>query len=215
MIESKLVPTMRKTRVLIVDDHPLVREGIAGRIARNPDLQICGEAATVTEALELVRSAKPEVVIIDLALKNSHGLDLIKQIQSHYPQIKMLVCSMYEEKLYAERCLHAGAMGYVHKHELSDKVLEAIQHILKGRLYLSEAMTEKLLHKSIGAKCEEGSAIDRLSDRELEIFELIGRGLTTRQIAARLFLSVKTIETHRENIKAKLKLDNSTALNAE
>src|SRR6516162_9561598 len=126
MTESKAVPTTKKTRVLIVDDHPLVREGIAGRISRTPDLQICGEAASVPDALDQVRSTRPDVAIIDLALQNSHGLDLIKQIKSHHPQIKMLVCSMYEEKLYAERCLHAGAMGYVHKHELSDRVLEAI-----------------------------------------------------------------------------------------
>jgi DNA-binding NarL/FixJ family response regulator len=200
-------------KILIVDDHPLVREGLAGRIARHPQLSVCGEAADPAEALEQVKLTQPDLVIIDLALKNGHGLNLIKEIKSRFPRVKMLVSSMYDEGLYAERCLRAGALGYIHKQEMSDKVLEAIHQVLSGRVYLSAAMTERLVHLNVGGWKDAGrSPVERLSDRELQVFEMIGKGLTTRQIATKLFVSVKTVETHRENIKSKLNLETSAEL---
>lgn len=213
MTENDPVPVTEPIKVLIVDDHPIVREGLAARIAREPDMRVCGEAEDVLPALELVKAERPDLVVVDLSLKTGQGLELIKRIQSCAPQTKTLVSSMYDESLYAERALRAGAAGYVNKGEMSEKIIEAIREVLQGRIFLSPAMTERLLYRAVGSPPElVQSPIESLSDRELEIFKLIGQGKTTRAIAGELHLSIKTIETHRENIKTKLHLPNAAEL---
>ena len=196
-----------------MDDHPIVREGLAARIARQPDLSVCGEAEDVADALELVKTTRPDLVIVDLSLKSGQGLDLIKRIPACSENTKTLVSSMYDESLYAERALRAGALGYVNKQEMSEKIIEAIRHVLTGKIYLSPTMTERLLHRAVGSPPQLAqSPIETLSDRELEIFKMIGQGKTTRQIAGDLHLSIKTVETHRENIKSKLNILNAAEL---
>jgi DNA-binding NarL/FixJ family response regulator len=209
--------TMKKTvKILIVDDHPIVREGLAARLARQPDFEICGEAEDVADALDKVKTTRPHMVIVDLSLKSGQGLDLIKRIKALGMDTKMLVSSMYDESLYAERSLRAGAMGYVNKQEVSEKIIDAIRQVIDGKIYLSPRMTERLLQRAVGAIPQlVQSPFETLTDRELEIFKMIGKGMTTRQIANDLHLSVKTVETHRENIKGKLNLPNSAELSRE
>jgi DNA-binding NarL/FixJ family response regulator len=202
----------RCARVLIVDDHPVVRRGLAALISEVPDLEVCGEAADAVEALRLVDAEKPDVAVIDISLKDGHGIDLIEQIRCRNPNVRMLVSSMHEETLYAERVLRAGAMGYVNKQETIDRLVEAIRQVLRGEIYLSSQMTERMLHRMVHGNPPEHDPIETLSNRELEVFELIGQGLTTRKIAALLHLSPKTVETYRENIKTKLNLANATEL---
>lgn len=200
-------PAAQSARILIVDDHPVVRRGLAQLIADEPDMEVFGEAATGAEALKCLDDLQPDVVIVDISLKDSHGIELIKQIKARDDQVKMLVWSMHDESLYAERALRAGAMGYLNKEEPIDRVIEAIRQVLRGHVHLSSKMVEKLLHRAVsGSEPHERSNIETLSDRELEVFELIGQGLTTREIAKKLHLSIKTIETYRENVKAKLDL---------
>jgi DNA-binding NarL/FixJ family response regulator len=216
MNESKRTEGQRAVKILIVDDHPIVREGLAARIARQPDLTVCGEAEDVADALELVKTAGPDLIIVDLSLKTGQGLDLIKKIKARGDNTKMLVSSMYDESLYAERALRAGAMGYINKQEMSEKIIDAIRHVLDGKIYLSPQMTERLLQRAVGTATQlTQSPTEALSDRELEVFTFIGQGKTTRQIAGELHLSVKTIETHRENIKSKLNIPNSAELSRE
>jgi DNA-binding NarL/FixJ family response regulator len=206
----------KPVKILIVDDHPIVREGLAARIARQPDLAVCGEAEDVNTALELVKSTGPDLVIVDLSLKSGQGLDLIRRIHAFSESTKTLVSSMYDESLYAERALRAGALGYVNKQEMSEKIIEAIRQVLDGKIYLSPNMTERLLHRAVGAQPQlVQSPVETLSDRELEIFKLVGLGKTTRQIAGELHLSIKTVETHRENIKSKLHIVNAAELSRE
>ncbi len=201
-------------RVLIVDDHPAVREALALRISRHPDLLVCGEAAELAEALQLVSETKPDVAVIDIGLKTGNGLDLIKRLKARNEPVRMLVWSMYQESLYAERVLQAGALGYITKDQATDKIVDAIRRVLEGKIYLSEAMTEKLL-----IRIHSGSAIgpssrpeECLSDRELEVFQLIGSGLETQEIATRLNVSPKTIETYRFRMKEKLHISDSKEL---
>ncbi len=205
---------MRIAKILIVDDHPIVRRGLAGLIADQPDLRVCGEAADASEALQQAETGAPDLAIVDISLKNSSGIELVKQFKARYDdRIKILVSSMHDELLFAERALRAGAMGYINKEEATDKVIEAIRRVLRGEIYLSLRMTDRLLHRAIGGDAKpEGSPLDHLSDRELEIFDLIGHALTTRQIARKLHLSPKTVQTHRENLKIKLNLKNSAEL---
>ena len=216
--KAKLKPVRKsgfnkqRSRILIVDDHPLIRKGISTLIAQEPDLEICGEAADVSEALRQVKLTSPDVVLIDISLKNGHGIELIEQIKARNDQARMLVSSMYDEALYAERVMRAGAMGYINKQEATEKLVDAIRLVLDGQVYLSTQMTERMLHRVVDGRPLEDDPISRLSNRELEVFELIGRGLTTRQIAQNLCLSPKTIESHREKIKTKLALRNSTEL---
>jgi len=201
------------TTILIVDAHPIVREGLAARISRQADLKVCGEAEDVADAMECVKTANPDLVIVDLSLKSGQGIDLIKRIKARAPDTKMLVSSMYDESLYAERALRAGALGYVNKQEMSEKIIDAIRQVLDGKIYLSQNMTERLLHRAVGSAPQlVQSPIESLSNRELEIFKMIGQGLPTRQIAAELHLSIKTVETHRENIKGKLDIHNGAEL---
>lgn len=201
-------------RILIVDDHPLVRRGLAELIAHESDMTVCGDADDVENALQLIATRRPDLAVVDLSLKNSNGLDLIRQIKTRFPDVKVLVSSMHDESLYAERVLHAGAMGYINKQLATDKVIEAIRQVHRGQIYLSAEMTSQILHRLQGHPSEtlEHPAVQLLSDRELQVFELIGHALSTRQIANRLQLSVKTIETHREHIKGKLNITNSAEL---
>ena len=201
----------RAARVLIVDDHPAVREALAIRISTETGLKVCGEAADVPEALRLVETTDPDVAVIDIALKTGDGIDLIRRIKSRDQRIRMLVWSMYGENLYAERALRAGAMGYLDKEQATSTLIEAIRQVLSGKVYLSAAMTEKLLKRSVGQDPSR-LPIDSLSDRELEVFRLIGQGVKTQEIATQLHLSPKTVETYRDRIREKLNLSDGSEL---
>ena len=203
----------KRAKVLLVDDHPIVRRGLAQMINQEMDLIICGEAESTQEALEVIELQKPNIALVDLSLKDDSGLELIKDIKARFPEVLTLVLSMHDEVFYAERVLRAGAKGYIMKQRATNQVLVAIRRVLAGEIYLSDAMSSKVLHDITGKKPERaGSFIDRLSDRELEVFRLIGTGLGTRQIAEKLSRSVKTVETYRGNIRLKLSLKNSSAL---
>jgi DNA-binding NarL/FixJ family response regulator len=207
-------PETNRARILIVDDHPLVRSGLKLLIDCEPDLAVCGEAANANEAMRLLESQKPDLLIVDLSLKESSGLELIKRIKARSPEAKMLVSSMFEEALYAERVLSAGALGFVHKQEGMERVIEAIRCVLSGRVWLSSAMSERMLRRmTVSQPTASQSPVHTLSDRELEVFEQIGRGRATKDIARQLHLSIKTVETHREKIKAKLGLKSAAELN--
>jgi DNA-binding NarL/FixJ family response regulator len=213
MTDDPSVPSPRPARILIVDDHPLVREGLAVRISLQPDLEVCGEASDLPEAFELVKSLGPDLVIVDMKLKSGHGLDLIKRIQNHCPQVKVLVCSMYDDSLYAERALRAGALGYINKRESREKVVEAIRCVLSGQRYLSNKILQHVLRQALGTNEQPASSpTDVLTDRELQVFQLIGQGCATGEIAQRLHLSVHTIDTHREKIKSKLNVRTAAEL---
>jgi DNA-binding NarL/FixJ family response regulator len=206
--------TKTRARVLIIDDHPAVREALALRIGRQPDLEVCGEAADTNEALRLAADTQPDVAVVDISLKTGNGLDLIKRIRDRNADVRMLVWSMHSESLYAERALRAGALGYVNKDQATDRIVEAIRHVLEGKVYLSEAMAERMLRRAVGGAREEvtNSPLDVLADRELEVFRLIGEGVKTGEIAERLHLSIKTVETYRNRIRRKLDLSDGTKL---
>jgi DNA-binding NarL/FixJ family response regulator len=200
-------------RVLLVDDHELVRSGMSELIDAEADLTVCGEADGAPRALQLVRETHPHAMIIDMMLQEGSGLELIKQVKAIDPAIRMLVCSMHDDVLYAERALRAGAMGYVNKQEPAGRIVEGLRSVLEGKIFVNEAISDRLLRQV--ARCDDDtvrSAVETLSDRELEVFHLIGEGLTTREIAEKLHLSIKTIDTYREHLKAKLALDSATAL---
>ncbi len=202
-----------QTSVLLVDDHPIVRQGLAELIEQEPDLSVCGEAENASEALQMIAALQPDIAIVDISLQGTSGIELIKDVKARYPHLPMLVLSMHDETLYAERVLRAGARGYVMKEEATEKLMAAIHKVLSGQIHLSEKMATRLLSKLIDGTYESsGSPMERLSDRELQVFESIGLGLGTREIAEKLHISVKTIDSHREHIKAKLKLTGSTEL---
>jgi DNA-binding NarL/FixJ family response regulator len=206
---------LNKTQILLVDDHPLVRRGIAELINGEPKMQVCGEAATLAEAYSQVAALKPDLVIVDVTLEGNNGVELTKELCHRWPNLAVLAYSMHEEELYAERLLRAGAKGYVMKRNPPETLLEAIAQVLKGKIYLSDAMSDRMLGKMVGAGSSEAAThapIDQLSDRELEVFQLIGAGSSTAQIADKLCLSVKTIETYRDHIKQKLNLKSGTEL---
>jgi DNA-binding NarL/FixJ family response regulator len=211
--KAKTPPTQPKHPILLVDDHPVTREGIAVLINQQPDLAVCGEADSAPAAIELIQRLAPDLAIVDLTLKTTGGIDLVKNARSLRPEMPVLVMSMHDETLYAERALRAGASGYIMKQEASDRILTAIRQVLSGELYLSEKMKVKMLHRLVKSRKEEVVySIDSLSDREMEVFQLIGNGYSTRQIAAKLTLSVKTIDSYREHLKLKLRLGNGTEL---
>jgi DNA-binding NarL/FixJ family response regulator len=199
-------------KILIVDDHPLVRAGLAQLIGDCPDLEVCAEAADMAEALKQIDSTNPDLAIIDLSLAGGSGLDLIEHIKSRNRNILMLVASMHDEMLYAERVLAAGARGYINKQEAQESIIRAIRQVLGGKVYLSEAMTERMLSGMVDAGPEKRD-IDNLSNRELQVFELIGQGVPSGQIASQLNISIKTIETHQAHIKRKLGLGSAHELN--
>ena len=196
----------KKHRILVVDDHPIVRRGLRQLFDDEPDLEVVGEAEDSTDALEQLKAVEPDLVIVDLSLKRGHGLELIPQIKANHERVKMLVSSMHDESLFAERVLRAGALGYISKQESPSELINAIRQVLRGEIYLSLRMANRLLGRIVGGETLENDPIGRLSDRELQVFELIGQGLRTKQIAQELDLSPKTIEAHRENIKTKLNL---------
>ena len=199
-------------RILIVDDHPLVRTGFAQLIGDCPDLEVCAEAGDMAEALKQIDACNPDLAIIDLSLAGGSGLDLIEHIKSRGRETLMLVASMHDETLYAERVLAAGARGYINKQEAQGNIIQAIRQVLSGKVYLSQHMTERLLSGMVDASGDKRD-IDSLSNRELQVFELIGQGSTTSQMAGQLNLSVKTIETHQAHIKKKLGLGSAHELN--
>jgi DNA-binding NarL/FixJ family response regulator len=202
-----------KYRVFLVDDHPIVRHGLTQLISREPDLMVCGESEDGSKGLAAVEAAKPDLVVVDLTLKRSSGFSLIKNLSALDPKLAILVLTIHEESLYAERCLRAGAKGYLMKEEAMENVLVAIRRILAGQVYLSDAMQSKLFRSS-GKKntAAIASPLERLSDRELEIFRLLGQGVGTRQIAELLHLSISTVESHRARIKEKLGIGSATEL---
>jgi DNA-binding NarL/FixJ family response regulator len=203
----------RITRILLVDDHPMVRERLAEVINREPDLTVCAEAGDRVNALAAIEAASPRLVIVDLALKNSSGLELIKDIHVRWPHLKVLVVSMHDESLYAERVLRAGARGYITKQEATRNILLAIRRVLSGAIYLNEKAASTVIARLTSNPSVEGGAIsDRLTDRELQVFELTGNGLSIREIAEQLHIDIKTVETYRVRIKDKLDLKGSSEL---
>jgi len=206
-------PATVDTRVLIVDDHPFMRRGLAQTINDQPGLEVCCEAGSVAEALQITETCRPHLAVVDVSLGEESGIELVQMIRAKWPDVKVLVSSMHDETLFAERALRAGALGYVNKGEPPNVFIAALQRVNSGQIYLSERMTNRMLDQVLTDKNEIGrSPIETLSNREIEVFEMIGKGLATKQIAAKLGLSPKTIETYREHIKQKLNLKNSTEL---
>ena len=197
-------------RIVIVDDHPLFRKGLQELIHSDGTFAVCGEAGNAAEAMEVIRKLNPDLAIVDLSLPGANGIELIKNIRAEFPKLPILVLSMHDESLYAVRALRAGADGYVMKHEAMANVIQAIREVFNGRPYLSPAMAAQVITKFAHRQAEgETDAVEKLSDRELEILELIGKGKEVREIAKLLHLSPKTVETHRAHIKDKLDLKNS------
>ena len=199
-------------RVLILDDHPIVSSGIKDLINQQEDLQVCCELSKSDRMLAAIEKSKPDLVIIDLSLKGANGIDVMKRILPRHPQLPFLFLSMHDESLWAERALRAGAIGYIMKEEATGNLLKAIRQVLSGDFYLSDKMRTKILRRFVNGKSEISFPIDRLSDRELEVLQLIGQGYGTSEIAKRLFLSVKTIETYRSHLKEKLSLHDANEL---
>jgi len=202
-----------KQKVLLVDDHPVVREGLAERINRERDLVVCGEAQNAREALRAVASLQPDIVILDLSLPKGHGLELVKDLRTLHPDLRVVVFSMHDESVFAERALRAGAHGYVMKQEPPERLLVAIRTVLRGDYFISESASSTCLQAFVSRSTKAVThSVARLSDRELEIFQLIGQGVSTRKIADRLGRSIKTIETHRTRIKEKLAVKSAAEL---
>ena len=205
--------TVGTKRILLVDDHPIVRQGLAELIRREPGLEVCGEVGDACQVVKAIQETSPDMVVLDLSLQGTIRIDLLSAIQVRRPGLPVLVLSMHDENLCAERALRAGARGYVMKGEEGGELVAAVRKVLGGGVYLSEKMVAKLLRRVVpGAPPMGESPVERLSDRELQVFELIGHGTSTRQVAQTLHLSVKTIETHRAHIKDKLSLDSATDL---
>ncbi len=200
--------------IFVLDDHPVMRAGIRHLIERETDLKVCGEAASAGAAFDAVQRLKPDVLLADLSLKSgSSGLEFIKNLKSIMPNLPVLVVSMHDERLYAERALRAGALGYVMKQEAGEKVVAAIRRVLNGEMYVADVVKDKMVHRLVATKPAAATfPIDTLSDREMEVFRLLGDGHSTRQIAAKLNLSVKTIDSYREHLKLKLNLPDGATL---
>jgi DNA-binding NarL/FixJ family response regulator len=203
-------PVVRR-RVLIVDDHPIVRQGLKRMIEAEADMEVCGEAATEVQARRAIRELTPDIVIVDLALQEGDGLELVRDVHAHHPDVPMLVLSMHDETIYAERLLSEGASGYIMKQAAADQLLNALRTVLRGETYLSETLQTQLRSRA-GHAVNEGNPVERLSNRELQVLNLVGRGVSSREIAAELGLSVKTVESHRQSIKRKLNLTTNSQL---
>jgi DNA-binding NarL/FixJ family response regulator len=212
---KKKAPTaakrLRKNRVLIIDDHVMVREGVAEIIEHAEDLCVCGTASTANEGLEALSKLKPDLVLVDITLPGKNGVEFIKEARAMQPELRVLVMSMHDESLYADRVLRAGGRGYIRKQEGGDKLIEAMRRVLRGDIAVSEKITSRLLEKFSGRKTMD-SPLEGLSDRELEVFRLIGQGKTMKQIADELHLSPKTIEVHRSHIREKLSVTSAAEL---
>ena len=210
---TQAASAIKKTRVLVVDDHPIVRQGLALLINREPDLAVCGEAEDAHMAMQSITNTKPDILVVDISLNGPDGLDLLKEIRARYPSLPVLILSMHDESIYAERALRAGAQGYIMKHEASEKVLLALRRILGREIYVSERISTRMLKRFIGNSAHSGPAsVANLTDRELEVFRLIGEGHSTREIANQLHISVKTVESYQAHIKEKLSLKNAREL---
>jgi DNA-binding NarL/FixJ family response regulator len=206
-------PSTPKRRLLLVDDHPVTREGFAQLLNQQPDLEVCGLAGTAARAMGAIETLDPDLVVMEVALPDANGLELIKRVRTRYRQLKVLVLAGQDEVLYAERALRAGARGYIMKQAETAEVFRALRTVLRGESYLSEKMRGRLVHEHLhGAHALPRKELDTLSDRELEVFELLGHGHTTRRIAGKLHVSVSTVETHRAHIKQKLKLEHAVEL---
>jgi DNA-binding NarL/FixJ family response regulator len=203
----------RRYRLMIVDDHPIVRQGLRRLLETERDLEVCGEAETAREAKSMIRELQPDAVIVDVSLAQGDGLELVKDARAHYPHLPMLVLSMHDEAIYAERMLSAGANGYIMKHAASDQFLQALRRVLEGGIYVSEAVGNSMIEKfAAGDAYLSDNPVDSLSNRELQVLHMIGKGLSTRQTADALNLSIKTVESHRQRIKRKLSLRTSAQL---
>jgi DNA-binding NarL/FixJ family response regulator len=203
----------QKKRLLLVDDHPIFRQGLATVLEPEQDLMVCGQAVNARDALKAVAASKPDLALVDVSLENSHGIELLKDLKAYHPNLPVIILSMHDEMLYAESALRAGAKGYVMKREPPEKLLEAIRKVLRGGLAFSDQIAARLLQ--VAASGSSGRAAlptDRLSDRERQILELIGQGIATRKIAESLHISIKTVQTHRENLKLKLELADGLSL---
>jgi len=213
MDEEAVSSVPSKLKVLLVDDHPITRQGMKALVNQQPNLEVCGEADNAAYAIELVSKLQPDLAIVDIALKTTNGIELTKNIKVQAPNLPVLIVSMHDEGLYAERALRAGAMGYLMKQEAGEKIIQAIQRLLQGEIYLSDKIKEKMLHRFVNKKGDGMVfSIDTLSDREMEVFQLIGNGYSTRQIAQKLNLSSKTIDSYREHLKLKLNLESGAEL---
>ncbi len=203
----------KKNRVLVVDDHPIVRQGLSLLINREADLMVCGEAEDARMAMQAIITARPDILVVDISLNGPDGLDLLKDVRTRYPELPVLILSMHDESIYAERALRAGAQGYIMKQEASEKVLVALRRILNNEIYVSERIANRMLQRYIGCPSDgRASSISDLTDRELEVFRLIGEGHSTRQIAEQLHISVKTVESYQAHIKEKLSLRSAREL---
>jgi len=202
----------QKIKILLVDDHPLVREGLANLINQQPDLEVCGEAANEPQALELISTVQPGVAIVDISLENGSGIELIKSIKALHPAVKVLVLSMHDESLYAERALRAGARGYIMKREAATKIIQGIRSVQAGHLYTSEHIAALMTEKYVAGGAPGAVPLEQLSDRELEVFQLLGLGHSTRQIADHLHVGFKTVQSYCARIKEKLQLANANEL---
>jgi DNA-binding NarL/FixJ family response regulator len=201
------------TRVMIVDDHPASREGLSLRISRQPDLEVCCEAAGVAEAIRHFEDGRPDVAVIDVALKDGNGIDLVKRLKDRDDSLRVLVWSMYPDNLYAERALQAGALGYLNKSVDTEHVIEAIRTVRQGQVFLSDETARRMLNRVVGGQTRPAeSPLESFSNRELQVFELIGRGSTTTEIAGKLHLSPHTVDTYRQRLKAKLDITSSAEL---
>lgn len=202
-----------KHRILLIDDHPIMRHGLAQLIRMESGYEVCGEAGTAAAGLLAVEKCKPDLVIVDLTLPDKHGLEVLKDIHALQPNLRCIVLSMHDESLYAERALRAGARGYLMKETAAEKLIHAIQRVLGGDIYVSESMSNRLLEQVTGQRGKaSNAAVDQLSDRELEVLELIGQGTPTKLIADKLKISTRTVEAHRFHIKTKLRLIDGPAL---
>jgi DNA-binding NarL/FixJ family response regulator len=202
-----------KRRIFVVDDHPIVRQGLMQLINAESDLEIVGQGEDAYQALKLIRQLRPDLTLLDISLKDTGGIELLKEMRAQDPELRVLILSMHDESLYAERALRAGARGYVMKQEAPQLLLHAIRKVLNGEVYVSDKMSGVLLQRMVGNRKPGGALpMDRLTDREMEIFRMIGAGMTVKEIAEKLFLSAKTIEAHREHIKEKLSLKTSAEL---
>ena len=212
MNKTRSNASVPRCKVFLIDDHPIVRQGLALFIDREPDLMVCGEADGATSALQAIREAAPDFVVLDISLDGPDGLELLKTLRVRYPNLPVLVLSMHDEAVYAERALRAGANGYIMKQEATDRVLTAIRHILSGDVYLSDRLTKRMLQQFVNGSVSPRDPLAKLSDRELEVYRLIGAGHSTRQIADELHVSTKTIESYQAHIKEKLALRNAREL---
>lgn len=210
-MKGKIAKPPAKKRILIVDDHPMMRDGLRQLIANEPEFEVCGEAEDAPTALAQAESLKPDIAIVDITLRSTNGLELIKDLHIRAPKIAVLVLSMHDESLYAERVLRAGGRGYIMKQEGGKKIIEGLRQIAAGRTFVSEAISARILD-SFSGHHQDKSPVETLTDREFEVFQLIGEGLSTSEMAQKLCVSVKTIEVHRVNIKTKLGVPTASEL---